>query len=329
MRIPNERFLWRTHFREIGPKALVKKRHAGFEPVYISHAAMFPIHFQIPTIALRPFIQFYTQAEVSLRDPLVIRPIPARASPMIEFVFGDRFKVRYWESRDDVTTPATALVGILTRPHATLLHQGTFQSFVIMFQVHGLTDLFGVPPSEVTNHTYDADAVLGKPIRELEQRLGNCKTFQERVSVANHFFAERLKHVQAVDRMAFAADQILTSSGKLPSAELAGQAGIGVRQFQREFSARFGASPKLFSRIVRFQNALDTKARSLTKSWTDVAYELGYYDQMHMVHDFKEFTGESPTETLRQLELLYRAQIDAIRAGRAAEHSNMARRFVI
>ena len=219
---------------------------------------MFPIHFQIPTLALRIFIQFYIQAEVSRRDPLLILPIPARASPMIEFVFGDRFKVRYRESRDEVTTPATALVGMLTRPHATLLHQGTFQSFVIIFQVHGLTDLFGVPSSEVTNHTYDADAVLGKPIRELEQRLGNCETIQQRVSVVNHFFEERLKHPQDVDRMAFVADRILSSSGKLSSADLAGQAGIGVRQFQREFSARFGASPKLFSRIVRFQNALDT-----------------------------------------------------------------------
>jgi AraC-like DNA-binding protein len=290
---------------------------------------MSPTYFQIPSLALRPFVQFYAQAEVSLRDPLVIRPIPARASPMIEFVFGDRFKVRYLESREEVTTPATALVGMLTRPHATLLHQGTFQSFVIIFQVHGLTDLFGVPSSEVTDHTYDADAVLGKPIRELEQRLGGCKTFQQRVSAANHFFAERLKHARAADRMAFAADRILSSSGKLPSAELAAQAGIGVRQFQREFSASFGASPKLFSRIVRFQNALDTKARSSTKSWTDVAHELGYYDQMHMVHDFKEFTGESPTETLHQLELLFRAQIDAVRAGRAAEHPNMVRRFVL
>jgi AraC-like DNA-binding protein len=227
---------------------------------------MFPIHLQMPTIELRPFLQFYAQAEVSLRDPLVIRPIPARASPCIEFVFGDRFKVRYRESRDEVTTPAKALVGMLTRPHATLLHQGTFQSFVIIFQVHGLTDVFGVPSSAVTNRTYDADAVLGKPIRELEQRLGNCKTFQQRISVVNHFFAERLKHAQAVDRMGFAADQILSSSGKLSSAELAGQAGIGVRQFQREFSASFGASPKLLSRIVRFQNALDTKARNSTKS---------------------------------------------------------------
>lgn len=296
--------------------------------MYISGRAMFPI-FQIPTIALRPFIQFYIQVERSRRDPLMILPIPARTSPMIEFVFGDRFKVRYRDSRDEVTTPATALVGMLTRPHATLLHQGTFQSFIIMFQAHGLTDLFDVPLSEVTNHTYDADAVLGKPIRELEQRLGNCETFQQRASAANHFFAERLKHARTVDRVAFAADQILTSSGKLPTADLAGQAGIGVRHFQREFSARFGTSPKLFSRIVRFQNALDTKARSSTKSWTDVAHELGYYDQMHMVHDFREFTGESPTETLRQLELLFRVQIDAVRAGRAVEHPDTVRRFVI
>ena len=289
---------------------------------------MFP-HFQIPTIALRPFIQFYIQVERSRRDPLLTLPIPARASPMIEFVFGDRFKFRYWGSPDEATVPASSLVGMLTRPHVTLLHQGTFQSFIIMFQAHGLTDLFGVPLSEITNHTYDADAVLGKPVRELEHRLGNCETFQQRRSVANHFFAERLKHAQAVDRMAFAADQILNSSGNLSSAELAGQAGIGVRQFQREFSARFGASPKLFSRIVRFQNALDTKARSSMKSWTDVAHELGYYDQMHMVHDFTEFTGESPTETLGQLELLFRAQIDAVRAGRAAEHRSMVRRFLL
>jgi AraC-like DNA-binding protein len=91
-------------------------------------------------------------------------------------------------------------------------------------------------------------------LKQLELRLGDCKTFQQRVSVANHFFAERLKQAQAVDRIGLAADWILSSSGKLSSADLAAQAGIGVRQFQREFSASFGASPKLFSRIVLTTN---------------------------------------------------------------------------
>lgn len=318
----------RTHSREIHPDAASKKTTCEFRTEVYFSRDMLP-HFQIPTIELRPFIQFYIQVKKTRGDPLVTLPIPARASPMIEFVFGDRFKFRYWRSPEELTTPAAALVGMLTRPHATLLHQGTFQSFVIMFQAHGLTDLFGVPSSEATNHTYDAEAVLGKPIGELAQRLGNCETFQQRDSVANHFFAERLKHPQDIDRMAFAAARILSSGGNLRSADLAGQVGIGVRQFQREFSARFGASPKLFSRIVRFQNALDTKARSSTKSWTDVAHEFSYHDQMHMVHDFRAFTGGSPTETMCQMELLFRAQIDALRAGRAAEHPNMVRRFVI
>lgn len=304
-----------------------KKTKCGFEPVYISRRAMLPT-FQLPTVVLRPFVQFYIQVAVNRRDPLVTIPIPARASPMIEFVFGDRFKARYSGARDEVKVPGAPLVGILTRPHATLLHKGTFQSFIIMFQVHGLTDLFGLPLSEVTNHTYDAHAVLGKPIRELERRLGDCETFQQRESVANHFLEERLKRPQQADRMAFAAGRILASSGRLRSAELAGHSGIGVRQFQREFSAHFGVSPKLFSRIVRFQTALDTKARG-SKSWTEVAHGLGYHDQMHMVHEFREFTGESPTETLCQLEFFFRAQINAIRAGRAAEHSNIVRRFVL
>ncbi len=175
---------------------------------------------------------------------------------------------------------------MLTRPHATLLHQGTFHSFVIMFQVNGLTELFGVPSHEVTNHTYAADSVLGKPIREMEQRLGNCETFQQRVRSANHFLIDQLKQAPQVDRAAFAADRMLACSGRLSSAELARQAGIGVRQFQREFSARFGTNPKLFSRIVRFQSALDTKARSSTKSWTDVAHELGYCAALASVDTF-------------------------------------------
>jgi hypothetical protein len=72
---------------------------------------MFP-KFHIPSLALRPFIQFYLHVERSRQEPLLTLPIPARASPMIEFVFGDRFKFCYWGSRDEETVPAASLVGI-------------------------------------------------------------------------------------------------------------------------------------------------------------------------------------------------------------------------
>ena len=74
-------------------------------------------------------------------------------------------------------------------------------------------------------------------------------------------------------------------------AALASRAGLSMRQFERRFIQQVGMRPKMLARVARFEAALEAKARRSTKSWTDVAHEFGYYDQMHMVHDFKEFTG--------------------------------------
>jgi AraC-like DNA-binding protein len=72
---------------------------------------------------------------------------------------------------------------------------------------------------------------------------------------------------------------------------------------------------KLFARIVRFEAALDRKARASTTSWAHIAHELGYFDQMHMIHDFAEFTGGTPTQMLREVEGLFRERVKAIRDG--------------
>jgi AraC-like DNA-binding protein len=97
-----------------------------------------------------------------------------------------------------------------------------------------------------------------------------------------------------------------------------------VRQFERSFSSAVGVHPKLYARIVRFEAALDSKARS-TKSWTEVAHEFGYYDQTHMVHDFQGFTGDTPTHMLKAVEALFRGQIEAIRSGRRSPVSAAGR----
>jgi transcriptional regulator GlxA family with amidase domain len=104
--------------------------------------------------------------------------------------------------------------------------------------------------------------------------------------------------------------------------------GVGPRQLERDFSARFGIRPKLFSRIVRFQAALDRKARS-ARSWTEVAHEFGYHDQMHMIHDFEQFTGDTPTETLRVVEMFFRHEIEASRRGTGRSDGGQPSQFVI
>src|SRR5215469_6047166 len=110
---------------------------------------MLPLRYYQPAPALRRYVQFYTQREVSLQDPLFVHAVPARSAPMLEFTFGDRFKVLYAGSCVEEISPRAVIVGMLTGPHAQLRLQGRFQSFVIMFQPAGLETLFPVPLREL------------------------------------------------------------------------------------------------------------------------------------------------------------------------------------
>jgi hypothetical protein len=65
--------------------------------------------------------------------------------------------------------------------------QGTIDSFFILFQPCGPNQLFSLPMHEFTDQDYEAEAVLGPVIAWLHQRLGECRTFEERVSVVDRF----------------------------------------------------------------------------------------------------------------------------------------------
>ena len=74
------------------------------------------------------------------------------------------------------------------------------------------------------------------------------------------------------DGVSSAANEILIRHGEVRIGDLAEKAGLSVCQFERRFNHQVGMGPKLYARIARFEAALDKKARSRAKSWTDVCY---------------------------------------------------------
>jgi transcriptional regulator GlxA family with amidase domain len=77
---------------------------------------------------------------------------------------------------------------------------------------------------------------------------------------------------------------------------LADQACLSTRQFYQNFVQRMGISPKLYRRIIRFDNTIRLRNAQPHKDWLSIAVELGYYDYQHLVRDYKEFTHLTPTE---------------------------------
>ena len=74
---------------------------------------------------------------------------------------------------------------------------------------------------------------------------------------------------------------------------VASELGVSTRHLRRAFIESVGVPPKEFARGVRLQRAIRASARS--KDWSSIARDAGYYDQAHLIGDFRELTGLTPT----------------------------------
>ncbi len=274
-------------------------------------------------------MRFYVQRDVHIRGIAIPHPVPARASPVIEFDFGDRVDVRYHNSPSAEKSPAAVIVGPQTYRRVEMQLIGALQSLVIMFQPDGLHQLFAIPMHQLTDCDYDAHSVLGAFIATLREQLGNAGSFHDRIRIVEQSLLQHAQRAPAFNGVSAAANHIIQSGGRVAIPALANQAGLSPRQFERRFIDQVGMRPKLFARIARFEAALDAKARFTQKSWTEVAHDFGYYDQMHMIHDFAEFANTTPTETLRQLESVFVEQIVTMRLAARSTVAHPDSRFIL
>jgi AraC-like DNA-binding protein len=290
---------------------------------------MLAVRFSGPAAGLERFVRFYVQREGLIRGASVIHPVPARAASLIEFEFGDPVDVLSIDKRVLFKSPSAAVMGPYTRRTVDLHLQGKLKSFAIMLQPDGLQRLFGLPTAEMTDRAYDAHSVLGCSFTRAWQILGEAASFEERVRLVNELLFRQSLRSPRVDGISDAANRMILTGGRADLLALADGAGLSSRQFARRFIRQVGVRPKLFARIARFEAALEHKACFAAKSWTEIAHEFGYYDQMHMVHDFGEFTGGTPTEILTQLEAVFVEPIKQMRLSAAATNAAHRPRLIL
>jgi AraC-like DNA-binding protein len=172
----------------------------------------------------------------------------------------------------------------------------SFGIFGVYLYPFAIPQLFSMPASELTDQSPELQTVFGIEGRELEEKIMLAVNNPQRVGIITSFLERKLLSNNK-SRPAFcsAISAIIHSGGSVSVKELAQRSFLSVRQFERNFNTYSGFTPKLFSRIIRFQTATQQYGNS-QKSMTDIAYQCGYYDQSHFIHDFRQFSGFHPKQ---------------------------------
>jgi len=127
--------------------------------------------------------------------------------------------------------------------------------------------------------------------------MNDSSSVEDRVQILNQFFLERIhsrRGRMSNDDIINAVNLIIASRGKTKIFEIAKELRVSTRTLERQFVDSIGLSPKEFSKIVRFKNVLDKITSANWIDWQDLVRSCGYYDQSHLIGEFKAATTFSP-----------------------------------
>jgi AraC-like DNA-binding protein len=220
-------------------------------------------------------------------------PEPQRIPPdgCVELIVhvGDRF-AQIADGREQ-RQPDAMVVGVWTRPIAILAPR-TFDTVGVRIRPGCLSAFCHVPATLVADTVTDATALWGPEIAAVRDRLGEADDDGERVAILSAFLTTRTRPRDPA--IAFSIERILAARGRQSIDSLVRQTGVSHRRLERAFATHVGVSPKMLSRIVRFQQVLRHSRPETAGAWAHVAAECGYTDQPHLIRDFQQFTGTTP-----------------------------------
>lgn len=145
-----------------------------------------------------------------------------------------------------------------------------------------------------------ADA-LGDGVLALRQRLLDTPDIAQRFELVERWLIARLNPRAVVHpAVRWAVDRIAASGGHVSVDALARQTGYTRKHLALLFQRQVGFGPKALARVHRFKSALALLGAADEVPWATLAAQCGYYDQSHLVRDFRAFSGYAPSEFLRR-----------------------------
>ncbi|MBZ9812692.1 helix-turn-helix domain-containing protein [Mesorhizobium sp. CA7] len=208
--------------------------------------------------------------------------------------FAEAFAIGLGHSPGDNDRYASFAAGLYAGPVMIESFGGAY-CVQVNFTPLGARQFFGLPMSELRDRMVGLDDALGFDGMALRERLGEASDWNARFDIVEGFITSRLVEANALSpEIAWAYRAVIASGGRTRISRLAGEIGWSRKHLAARFTDAIGIGPKTLSRIVRFNRALSLSKRQ-DDDWAGIAADCGYADQAHLVREFRQLAGETPT----------------------------------
>ncbi len=196
-------------------------------------------------------------------------------------------------------SPLGSLIGgaSLKSNEIQILQPGEY--FGIRFYPGALRNFFNLDIAEITGQFADYKFLPCRFFKDLHTQIFRKKAYGERANVCEAWLLKNYNPA-SVNRLDQALYLIYQSSGNIRISELADKVGWSSRHINRQFLNNTGLNAKTFSQIIRVQ----TVCRQLylnPGAYLKIALDAGYYDQAHLIKDFKNRLSMTPRLFLDRL----------------------------
>ncbi|HOX81837.1 MAG TPA: AraC family transcriptional regulator [Chryseolinea sp.] len=258
--------------------------------VYIPHPALQEYVLNISTVnALLP---------EGIND--VVTPYPPTPFQSLMFYCNHPVSMGRIEEGNFEKQPLSVLVGPQFSRVNIKVHR-QLSAIRVDFLPGGMYRMLGIPMHELFDGGFDAIDFFGGEMKSINEQLQNTPNLEEGKTIVEKFLLNQIRKLRSLLPIDSALRILLNHNGVMPIEETASFSCLSIKQFERKCKERIGMNPKLFARILRFSKAYRLHESSPELNWIQIAHECGYYDQMHMIRDFKTFAGVNPSVIEQQL----------------------------
>lgn len=246
-----------------------------------------------PHPELAPFVEAFWYVEADL-PPGLERKLPSGEMQLVVNLAED--ELRWYDGpRLDQrrTTHGAGLCGVLAGPVG--IDTAEQQRVVgASFRLGGTLPFFAEPGAALTEPVIGLEALWGRPGSTVRERLLEQPTPDRMLQELETLLLERVVRPLHPDPVLAAAVLALDSGRSV--AGVVDTLGMTASTFTRRFRQATGLAPKPFARVRRLQRVLGSlPGRSRGMDWAAVAVRHGFFDQAHLINDFRALTGLTPS----------------------------------